>query len=115
MGAYPFDYDYPAPVPDLHNQTIRIPFDIEDNPVVRQKIGGSITPFYVLRCLPCFPFNFIAPRVQLPADIGVMLLEVFEQGQVQYAHLEGGFIPDMLSAMIFPNMGIVNNSSKHPH
>lgn len=88
MGAYPFDYYYSTPVSDLYNKTVRIAFDVENNPVVRQEIGRLIAPLYVLRCLPRFPSNIITPCIQLPTDIRMMLLEVFEQGQVQYSHLE---------------------------
>ncbi len=111
MGTYPFDYDYSASVSDLHNKAVGIAFDVENHPVVRQEIGRLITPFNVMWCLPCFPSNLITPCIQLPTDIGVMLLEAFEQGQVQYAHLENGSIPNSDAYMIVPILGTVNNSS----
>ncbi len=102
MCAYPFDYDYPAPVSDLHNQTVRITFDIKDNPVISQEISSFISPLYVLRCLPYFPRNLVAPRIQLPANVGVTTFKIFEQGQVQNAHLE---------KRKYSHFGSVNNSS----
>jgi len=39
VGANPFDYDYPASIPNLNHQPIGISLDIENNPIVRQKIG----------------------------------------------------------------------------
>ena len=91
MGSNPFNYDYSATVANLYDQSIRIPFDIEYHAIVGQKIGRFITPFYILRCLPCFAFNFIAPRIQLPSGIGVILFVFFEPRQIQYAHLEKTF------------------------
>ena len=79
MGSNPLDYDNPAPVSNLYNQPVRITFDIEDHPVVSQEISRFKSPFYILGRLPCLPLNFIAPRIQLSANICVMSFEIFEQ------------------------------------
>jgi len=79
MGSNPFDYNYPTPVSDLHNQSVRITFNIKNHPVISQKIGRFISPFNILGCLPGFPPDFIAPSVQLASNISVLTLELFEQ------------------------------------
>jgi hypothetical protein len=69
MGSYPLDYYYPAPVSNLYNQPVRITFDIEDHPVISQEVSRFKSPLYILGRLPCLPLNFIAPRIQLSANI----------------------------------------------
>jgi hypothetical protein len=48
MGSNPLDYDNPAPVSNLHNQPVRITFNIEDHPVISQEIGRFKSPLYIL-------------------------------------------------------------------
>ena len=78
MGSNPFNYDYPATVSNLYDQPVRITLDIENHPVVGQEISRFITSLYILGCLPCLPFDFIAPRIQLSSGIGVILFVFFE-------------------------------------
>lgn len=80
MGSDPFDYNDPTPVSNLHNQPVRIAFDIKNYPVTSQKIGGFISPFNILGCLPRCPYDLIAPSVQLASNVSVLTLELFEQG-----------------------------------
>src|SRR3990167_382500 len=87
MGSNPFDYDYPTPVSNLYNHSVRISLYIENHFVVGQEVSRFISPLYVLWRLPCVSPDFISPCVQMPSDISVILFVLFKQGQIQYAHL----------------------------
>jgi len=79
MGSNPFNNHQPMSVLSLHSQPIRIAFDIENHPVARQEVSRFISSLYVLWCYPCISPNLIAPCVQLPTDIGVILFVLLKQ------------------------------------
>lgn len=79
MGSNPFNYNQAMPVLNLYSQPVGIAFYIENHPVVGQEVSRFISPLYILWRLPCFSLNLIAPCVQLPTDIGVILFVLLKQ------------------------------------
>ena len=71
---------------DLHYQSVRVPLDVENYAVVPKKTGGCMAPFDVMAIHPFRTFDRLAPCIQRPSSVGMLLLEVVQLYEAKDLH-----------------------------
>ena len=86
MRADPFHNHQTTPIAHLDYQPIPVTLDVEDHPVVGQKISAAKALLDVLRCLPLAALDFVPPCVQWTSGIRMRPLELFNKWQAENSH-----------------------------
>src|SRR5262245_53145263 len=80
LGVSP-DLEYqhlPKPVRDPDQESVRVPLDVEHDPVLTENARARVPAFHVVRCRPVGLLGLRQPGVDLAASIRVEQLELVQ-------------------------------------
>jgi hypothetical protein len=88
VGPHETDEHDAGVVLDLHDETVGVSLDVEDDPVARKEISGRIAAFDVLRPLPTGGDGLMKPGFQSGFAVGVLVIEVADRFASDDSHLK---------------------------